>query len=225
MKKLIYIILTLSIYAVNAQHPGLNRYDEDFEKLLVRTAIKNNPQAEVARRGVNVAEYDVKLASAEWLNALRFSGNINEFNIDQDRDVYNRSQFFPRYNLGASIEFGMFLTIPYQTRRSKEELVISKSMEESYHLTLTAQVKRQYHNYILQKKILKLQEEELMNSENNFKLREQQFTRGEISFEDYTGTRSVHNQSQVTFYRAEAALRDARVDLEELIGMKLEEVY
>ncbi|MEQ9306398.1 MAG: TolC family protein [Marinoscillum sp.] len=225
MKKLLYLILGCTMYAANAQHPGLNQYNEEFAQLLVRTALKNNPQAEVARRGVYVAEYDVKLASAEWLNAFRFSGNINEFNIDPDRDIYNRSQFLPRYNLGASINFGMFLTIPYETKRSKEELMISQSVEDSYELTLEAQVLRQYHNYILQRKIFKLQEEELMNAENNFKLREEQFTRGEISFDDYSGNRSVHNQTQVTYFRAEAALRDARVNLEELIGVKLEEVY
>ena len=71
----------------------------DFKEKLVQLAWLNHPDNISARNQVEVAEYNLKISRRYWLDGFKVQGNLNEFNIDPERDIANRSQFLPRYNL------------------------------------------------------------------------------------------------------------------------------
>lgn len=227
MKNTIWILLFLIGSMVKGQNRVTDTADSgsgSFAEKLVTLAWENNPGHEVVRRNVNVAEYNVKLSGLEWLNIVSFSGNLNEFNINPGQDMYNRSQFLPRYNVAANLSLGMLFTIPTNTKRSREELMITRSVVENHRLTLEAEVLRLYNNYLMQESIHNLQSEMAMDAENNLKLGEQKFKNGEMSFDQYSELRTSYRQARISFFQAEASYKNAKVSLEEFIGMKLEEV-
>lgn len=226
MRNIALILAYLISSAISAQD-STDRvgYDsENFVEKLVLLAWENDPESEVVRRNVNVAKYDVKLSGLEWLNLVSATGNLNEFNLDPQSDFNNRSQFFPRYNVSASISLGMLFTIPYSTRRSREELMIAESQVEKQRNILEAEVKRLYNSLMMEEKIFKLQAEMALDAENKLGLSEEKFRAGEITFEGYSEMRNSYSQSKISLYQAEASFKNAKITLEEIIGVKLEEV-
>ncbi len=196
----------------------------EFEEKLVRLAWNNDPESEAIRRSVKLAEQDNKIAAAEWLNIVSVQGNANEFNINPQRDVFGRSSFFPRYNIGARINLGMLLTIPYNMEKTRQSVIVAESMVNDRKLALRTLVLKLYNNLLMQEKLYRLQAELALDVENAHNLAEVRFKNGEITFDEYTVTRSSYNQSQMSLITAEAAYKNAKLDLEDLIGVKLEEV-
>ena len=120
----------------------------EFEERLVQLAWRNHPSNEAVRREVNVASYDVKLSNASWLENIRITGNMNEFTINKAADPFGRAAFFPKYNIGASISLGTFLTTPYTIKKSKEILVISQANVNTQKLAVRNTVLKLYNEFI-----------------------------------------------------------------------------
>jgi outer membrane protein TolC len=64
----------------------------------------------------------------------------------------------------------------------------------------------------------------MTDSYSDFKLKEQSFSRGEISLMDYNTALDRYNQQLISKVQAEKDLELARIDVERLIGMKLSDV-
>ncbi len=221
---LFFCMLHTLLYAQETDQRLMNPEKEAFAEQLVQLAWENDPATEIVRRNVDLAEYNVKLSSIEWMSLVSFTGNLNEFNLDPNRDIYNRSQFLPRYNVAANLSLGTLFTIPYNTRRSKEELKIAHSQVEERRHFIRAEVMRLYTNYLLQEKIYTIQVQMAVDREDKQRVTEQAFRNGDITFESYSEARSAQNQASIAFFQAEVSYFTAKVALEELIGVKLEEV-
>ena len=196
----------------------------EFEERLVQLAWRNHPSNEAIRREVNVASYDVKLSNASWLENIRITGNMNEFTINKAADPFGRAAFFPKYNIGASISLGTFLTTPYTIKKSKEILVISQANVNTQKLTVRNTVLKLYNEFQMRERIYKLHSQALLDNETSHKLAEQRFRRGEITFETYSLSLSSYNDVMVAQLQSERDYKNAKLDLEQWIGMRLEDV-
>lgn len=196
----------------------------EFAEKLVQLAWKNHPTNEIFRRQVQVAEYEVSKSSAAWLDVFSVQGNLNEFNIDESADVFNRSQFFPRYNFGARIPFSLFVQAPNQVKQNRQRVLISQAELDAQKLEMRRQVLKAYNDYVLFEKVYKVQSQQYTDSENLVKLTEQKFKNGEATFEIYTASQANFNRAAIQLLQAERDFKNAKVDLEQLIGIKLEEV-
>lgn len=196
----------------------------EFEERLVQLAWRNHPTNEAVRREVNIAEYAVKQSNVSWLENIRITGNMNEFTINQAADPFGRAAFFPRYNVGASITLGMFFTIPYTIRQNKEALIISQANVNAQKLAVRNEVLKLYNEYVMRERIFKLQSQAFLDNETSHKLEEQRFRRGDITFELYSASLEAYNNALVSQLQAERDFKNAKLDLEERIGMRLEDV-
>jgi outer membrane protein TolC len=196
----------------------------DFGEKLVQIAWKNHPDNESVRRGVNVATVDVRQSATAWLDIVSFAANMNEFTINPQADLFGRSAYWPRYNVRASISLGQLFSIPYTTRRNKELLVIAQSTVNSKKLEVRNAVLKAYNEYQLHEKIFKVQTQLLLDNETSHKLIEQRFKNGEINFEAYSTSLSTYSTMTIGQLEAERNFRNAKLDLERLIGMRLEDV-
>lgn len=228
--KLIVILLVISI-PVFSQKVDYNKIilpdytnSPDFGEKLVQLAWRNHPSNEVFRREVNVAQIGVKQASVAWLDIVRVTGNLNEFTISPQADVFGRAAFFPRYNISASISLGQLFNIPYNTRISRERSVQAQSNLNSQKLAIRNQVLKSYNEYQLREKIYKVQSQLLLDNETSHKLIEQRFKNGETNFETYSQSLSNFSTMTVGQLEAERNYKNAKLDLEQLIGMRLEDV-
>jgi outer membrane protein TolC len=195
-----------------------------FEEKLVQLAWRNHPGNEALRRQVNIAGYNVKQSNTAWLDNIRVTGNLNEFTINKASDPFGRAAFYPKYNISASVSLGTFFSIPYTVKRSREELIVSQANVNSQKLAVRNAVLKLYNEYVMRERIYKLQSQALLDNETSHKLAEQRFRRGEISFEDYSISLTGYNDIMVAQLQAERDYKNAKLDLEQWIGMRLEDV-
>ena len=196
----------------------------EFEEKLVQLAWRNHPDNEVLRREVNIAGYNVKQSNASWLEIIRFSANLNEFTINQTADPFGRAAYYPRYNIGATVSLGTFFITPYNIKKSKETLIISQANVNAQKLVVRNTVLKLYNEYVMLERIYKLQSQAMLDNETSHKLAEQRFRRGEITFETYSTSLAAYNDVMVSQLQAERDYKNAKLDLEQWIGMRLEDV-
>jgi outer membrane protein TolC len=196
----------------------------EFEEKLVQLAWRNHPSNEALRREVNIAEYDVKQSNVSWLENIRISGNVNEFTLNQASDPFGRAAYFPKYNIGASVTLGTFFTIPYTIKKSREAAIISQANVNAQKLAVRNEVLKLYNEYVMRERIFKLQSQALLDNETSHKLEEQRFRRGDITFDVYSTSLAAYNDALIAQLEAERNFKNAKLDLEEWIGMRLEDV-
>lgn len=229
MKKIILLlVISAPLFGQNVDYNKIilpeNSQSSEFEEKLVQLAWRNHPGNEALRREVNIAGYDVKQSNIAWLDNIRITGNLNEYNINKQADTYGRADFFPKYNLGASISLGMFFGIPYTIKKSREVLVISQANVNAQKLIVRNTVLKLYNEYVMRERVFKLQSQALLDNETSHKLAEQRFKRGEITFETYTISLTAYNDNMIGQLQAERDYKNAKLDIEQWIGMRLEDV-
>jgi outer membrane protein TolC len=234
MKKLIlFLVISVPVFGQNAfaQNVDYNKIilpdytkSVDFGEKLVQIAWKNHPSNEAIRRTVNIATTDVRQSTTAWLDIVRATGNLNEFTINPEADLRNRAAYWPKYNISASISLGQFFSIPYNTKRAKEQLLVAQANVNNQKLVVRNSVLKAYNEYLLREKMFKVQSQLQMDNETSHKLIEQRFKNGETNFETYAASLSNYSQMTVNQLEAERNYRNAKLDLEQLIGMRLEDV-
>lgn len=225
---ILLLVITTPLLAQNVDYNKIiapeSAQAAEFEERLVQLAWRNHPTNEAVRREVNIAEYDVKQSNVAWLENIRITGNMNEFTINKAADPFGRAAFFPKYNIGASISLGTFFTIPYTIRKSKEALIISQANVNTQKLAVRNEVLKLYNEYLMRERIFKLQSQALLDNETSHKLEEQRFRRGDITFDLYSTSLAAYNNALVAQLQAERDFKNVKLDLEQWIGMRLEDV-
>jgi len=196
----------------------------EFEERLVQLAWRNHPSNEAVRREVNIAAFNVKQTNASWLERIVITGNLNEFTINKAADPFGRAAFFPKYNIGASVALGTFFTIPYNIKKSREALAISQANVNTQKLTVRNTVLKLYNEYLMRERIYKLHSQALLDTETSHKLAEQRFRRGDIDFQTYSLSVTAYSDIMVAQLQSERDFKNAKLDLEQWIGMRLEDV-
>jgi outer membrane protein TolC len=196
----------------------------EFEERLVQLAWRNHPTNEALRRQVTIADVNVRQSNASWLDNINITGNLNEFTINKAADPFGRAAFFPKYNISASISLGTFFSTPYNIRKSKEQRVIAQANVNAQKLAVRNQVLKLYNEYQMQERIFKLQSQALLDTETSHKLEEQRFRRGDITFDLYSSSLVAYNEALRAQLEAERDFKNAKLDLEQMIGMRLEDV-
>lgn len=196
----------------------------EFEEKLVQLAWKNHPGNRLLYNNLAAAQYETKIASAEWWNIIRLSGNINEFNIPGATDPNNRSQFYPRYNIGAIIPLGIFKSIPNQVKQNQELEQVAMHNINTQKLAIRSEVLKLYNEFLMYKEIFSLRSQELEESTASFVLLEQRFKSGEEQYDKYTQGLSLLNRVKIERVQSQTNYLNTKLALEEYIGVRLEDV-
>lgn len=232
MKKIIlFLIISVPAWAQSVDYNKiiLPEYTKspDFAEKLVQLAWRNHPGNEAVRREAIVAHQAIKQSSAQWLDIFSVRGNLNEFTINRQSNndvLYGRATMFPRYNFGATLSLGQLISIPATTRMSRERAKIADANVNNQKLTVRNTVMKAYNEYVLREKIYKVQSQLLMDNETSHKLIEQRFKNGETNFETYSLSLTNYSNVTVGHLESERNYKNAKLDLEQLIGMRLEDV-
>jgi outer membrane protein TolC len=229
MKKIIFfLVISVPVLGQNVDYNKIILPDHaktaDFGEKLVQIAWRNHPGNEPFRREVDIAEATVRQSSAAWLDIVSIAGNLNEFTINPAADIGGRSAFWPKYNIRANISLGQLFTIPSTTRVNRHRLMIAQANVNTQKLTVRNAVLKAYNEYVLREKMYKVQSQLLLDNETSHKLIEQRFKNGETNFETYSQSLSSYTTMTVGQLEAERNYKNAKLDLEQLIGMRLEDV-
>lgn len=229
--RLLIFLLVLIPFLANSQSVDYNTIilpdaatDISFAEKLVRLAWKNNPSNRILEREKTIADYEIKQARWSWLNEFRVQGNVNEFVLNEDADVGGRAAFFPKYNITGAVRLGFFVDIPLETKKKKEEYYIAQLNIDQQKLGLRAEVLKRYETYLMNRELLKVQTEATEDLFATFSLVEQNFKNGQASLDDYNKTLDRYNTQKLRKITAQGNFNRAKIEVEEIIGVKLEDV-
>lgn len=231
IKKVLILFIIMESGLLSAQNIDYNAIilpgyvdDISFPEKLVRLAWQNNPAADILDYEAEVAELEVKQARWSWLDGFGIQGNINEFTLNPSLDVGNRSAFYPKYNMYAQVRLNYFVGIPLEVRKKKQNTQIARSNINLQKLTLRAEVLRRYETYYMNRELLKVQTQIVEDLRATVSLAEQQFKNGEITLEAYNQELDRYNNERVNQIKTQGDFNISKIELEEIIGVKLEDV-
>lgn len=230
MKKVIFVIAGMcmgftsqaqdkptSLYVKLVDAPEVTR----LKAKLVELAMAN-PGLSVYDAKKEINGYEVTKAKAAWLNTLGVAGNLNEYTI---KNSSSNNVFFPRYNFSLMIPLGNLITIPADIKIAKTNRKVINYTQDEAKLKLKADVLNAYENYAGDKKLMELQAPLLEDALTQYKQVEEKFTKGDkdVSVDDYNASYRNYNAEMVRKVTLERELRQAKIEIERLIGISLEE--
>jgi outer membrane protein TolC len=236
------IVLACTLLAafnrVAAQSTIVTEVSEPYLEKLINTAKANYPHVKSLDNRVTIAQTNLSRSKLSYLDALTFSyvyqpNTTFNLNALQPTTVggttlpttpANQTSLFRGTQFGLFFNLGAYLQKPFAVKQARQELANANIDVQEYLITLTTQVKRRYYLYLQKLAALKLQAQATIDAENVMKDVKYKFEKGEETLDNYNKARitlTQQNQSKIT---AETDWYLAKVDLEELLGQKLENI-
>jgi len=197
--------------------------DASIEERLVQIAWANMPQNSIVQRNVTIAKNDLRKEQWAWLNHIGISGNLNEFTI-KGRESGTANNFYPRYNFSIGFTLGTFAFHSLSVKNARESLKIKEESINDQKLSVRADVLKRYSTYKSNQELLSIQTKLLNSYEANFRLQETKFKNGEITLDQYNGSEERLNNQRIRKITAENGFQHSKLDLEQILGMKLEDI-
>ena len=201
--------------------------EADFSEKLVQLAWQNNPANEELIHRAEAAKHEVNLAKWSWLRTITASGNLNEYTINPEKAQEQNptfTPFFPRYNFGLTLSLGTIFLTPIETRAARSTYQATEDLVNQQKIGLRAEVLTRYQTYLMNQKLFEVQNEVTEDEYSEFLLMEQDFKAGEVTLEDYKESLKAYNEELTKRITLERDLRVAQIALEEMIGVKLEDI-
>jgi len=202
-----------------------------FEDYLVQLAWNNSPEGKVLNLEVAIAKEEEKIQRVEWTKDLTAQFNYNEahFITDffppeaDDSDPLVQSLIFPRFNFGAQFNLGTILNYKNEKQIAKLKTEIAETNINTEKLQLRAKVLESYEEYLTANEatLLRLQAQE--DASQAYDLAKVLFKRGEAKLEEYTSSAESYFSAREATLESRSKAQIARIKLEELIGVSLEE--
>jgi outer membrane protein TolC len=226
------------INRVAAQSTIVDDISEPYLEKLINTAKANYPHVKSLGNRVTIAQSNVNRSKLSYFDVLTFSyvyqpNTTFNLNTLQPTTVggtttpaatNNQTSLFKGAQFGLFFNLGAYLQKPYAVKQARQELANANIDVQEYLITLSTQVKKRYFLYLQKLAALKLQAQATIDAENVMKDVKYKFEKGEETLDNYNKARitlTQQNQSKIT---AETDLFLAKVDLEELLGEKLENI-
>jgi outer membrane protein TolC len=200
-----------------------NRLNNIREKL-VQLAMQNSSY-EMADHAALAASYQIKIAKSGYIGMLSAQGNINEFTIS--KPVVNGQTipyYYPRYNLALNIPFDIFAKTTNLTKIARENYAIATAAKNEKFREIKADVLSKYENYLLARQLVELQGKITQSEYASLKRAESDFAENLIKLDDVDKTQKSYVTEQVKSLTLQKDLNLAKIEIEKVIGVKIEDV-
>ncbi len=225
------VTLLLLVQFARAQTPAnkyLYRPDSvrlpDIRERLVQLALQN-PGYEIADHAEIAAGYQIKIAKAAYLGLFSAQGNVNEFTISPPKqNGQNVPFYFPKYNFGVSVPFDIFTRTANTVKIARENYYISTAAKNQKFREIKADVLTKYENYLLAKQLVDFQAKLTQNEYSTLKRAESDFAENLIKLDDVEKAQKSYITEQVKSLTLQKDLNVSKIEIEKVIGVKIEEV-
>jgi len=194
----------------------------EFSEYLVQLAWQNYPESAIAQGELLNARSDNKNIKKEWMRDVQASFNLNESNL-RGVDTFG-NVFFPRYNIGVTLNLYSILTQKEKSKIGHQRVDIAGHKVNQRKLEIRAEALQRWANFRLSREILK--ERALVEQEfsNTFIIVQQLYKSDEKTLEEYTTASAAYYQAREARIRAATDQELAKYLLEEIIGLRWEQV-
>jgi outer membrane protein TolC len=178
---------------------------------------------------IKKAEKKIKLTRHDWTNNLTANFNLNERNIHADPSFgfdggSSPTNVYPRYNFGIKLSIGDILVRPTEVNMAKYDLLIAHEDLNSQKISFRTEVERRYELYLLKTEIFKhrvISEEDTKLIYNRVA---EKFKKGEVTLEQFSSSQGLRNKAIEERTISESDVKVAKLELEEMLGTKLESI-
>lgn len=203
--------------------PPVDTKSRDIAEYIVQLAWMNNPVSDIAKKEVLIAGSEQKNTKKEWMRDVQTSFNLNESNFNGNTDA-SGNVFFPRYNVGVTLNLYSLLTQKEKNKIGENRVDIATDRMNQRKLEIRAEALSRWVTFKLAREIVKeraLVEQELNNT---YIIVQQLYKSDEKTLEEFTTASAAYFQAREARIRAAAELELAKIQLEEIIGLKWEQV-
>jgi len=194
----------------------------DIGEYMVQLAWLNSPEGRIAENELLNARSENKNTRKEWMRDVNASFNFNESNLKGADTLGN--VFFPRYNFGLTLNLYNILSQKEKNNIGRRRMSIA---DERIHLRkreIRADALTAWANFRLAREIFKERSTVELDLNNNFILIQQLYKSDEATLEQYTTTSATYYEAREARIRAQTEAEIAKFRLEEIIGLRWEQV-
>jgi len=192
----------------------------DIREKLVQLALQN-PNFEIADRRVSIAGYQLDKAKGDWLNVIVPSINLNEFTI-KPKTINN--QFLPLWNVGVVVPLNYYSTNRNATKAARENLYIAEAEKNERYREIRAKVLIKFEDYLMYKELFELQSRSTQDAYLFYRQRENDFADNAIGVDDFNKAFASYKDQQDRKLQAQRNLNVAKIEMEQMIGISIDEV-
>jgi outer membrane protein TolC len=220
------IIAALGLKAQTTK-PVKDATQDDIQNKLVQLAY-SNPSIKVRDYEKDKTVAELHKSGANWLNYVTLSANLNEVTLKTYKstnttDIRNQI-YYPLWNVGINVPLGSLVGKSSDVKIARKNVAIATAEQESARRQVKAMVLSKYHDYLMTKEMLTLQNEITEDDYTAFQTAETKLASGSISYESYTTTSQRYNDDRNKKLSLERDLSNVKLEIEEIIGMRLEDV-
>lgn len=221
---IILICLSYSSFAQRIDYTKLIPADSvniPFEEKLVRLAYQNNPSFDIhksQRTKAKASKYEAYVSGFSNVN-LSYQRNNPLGSVSGNNTI-----FVPRTGFSIGVNLGNLLTTPSQVKMANEDIKIINFQENKDKILIRSEVLRRYRAYKLQLDLLNIHTQAVEDSRTTNQMMKKRFENGETQIDSFNSSLSAYNANLERKISTEYAVIQAKSDVEELIGVKLEDV-
>lgn len=205
-------------FTQNATHELRQQVEEE----LVSLAMKNNAAIKALPYKVQLAEKNFAMGQRSWWDIVKFQSNLNEFNLNPENN--SRSMYYPRYNFMISFSLSDFVVIPRNVRTRKLGAEIARLDADGQRSAIRSDVLKRYNHYLSVKDRLAIQRKLESEISVNLEVARNKFNQSNETYEVLSALTEKYYSLQMATKELEESLDEARLDIEALIGVKLNTV-
>lgn len=217
---LIVFVLTGSL-RLKAQESILKDLDNTILNKYINLAIQNYPRMSTYLAG------EEKAKSLTTVSKLSFFDAISPMYFKRfgNQGTATGQVYYPDgVQLGIGMNLGSLFSKPALIKAANADYKSAKAQKQEYIITLTSEVKNRYYDLLLTKKQLELNNISFQNAKSVLADAKSKYQTGQITIDQYTIAKSAADQSEAGTLVAEVNYLKAKNALEDLIGVKLENV-
>lgn len=222
IRNLVLALLMLFALNTSAQESLLNNVDNKLLQKYIDMAVAYYPRKKVYSAYEQKAKSDVattKMSVLDYFNAAYIYRPDNKVAVDA-LNPYNVNGL----QLGINVSLGALFSRPSAIKSANETYKAAKAQNDDYLIMLKSEVRNKYYDFLLRKSNLSLRNQssqELRVALTDAKLK---YERSQIQVDVYTSAKNMSVEADELLLGAEAGYLIAKNALEDLIGIKLEDV-
>jgi len=230
LKNSILLLLSLCIaYPLLAQQTDYDAIIQpvdakarDIAEYMVQLAWLNSPEGRIAEAELLNSRSENKNTRKEWMRDVNASFNLNETNL-RGADTFG-NVFFPRYNFGLTLNLYNIISQKEKNEIGRRRMSIAEERINLRKREIRAEALTRWAEFRLAREIFKERSTVELDLNSNFILIQQLYKGDEATLEQYTTTSAAYYQAKEAKIRAQTELQIAKFKLEEIIGLRWEQV-
>ncbi|HEX5668689.1 MAG TPA: TolC family protein [Chitinophagaceae bacterium] len=228
MKKLILVLtFTCGLVAAQAQitesYATRKKLDSmiysDVREKLVDLAFQH-PEVVINEAQMTIAENNLNKAKWGWSNMFFAQFNLNEFTINGSPSA----AFWPKYNFGINMPFDIVTRTKAEIKNARENMDITTAMREDTYRKLRAEVLSRFEDYLFHRELYETSSVVVDEAYSAFLSMQEKYKIGDVNDIDYSITFRQFNDAKMRQRENERDMNVSKLEVERLIGVKLEEV-